>query len=145
MFKLLLKISYRYFSGRETWDLETRDKRWQKKTWETRDRRQETNVVGEKEMRERRLESRDERWGYDATDSETETRYKRPKTWRFQKWDIKTRWRERRGDIRDMRWQSRDMRIGMIDESMRQEARESKYNRETRDDRSEYETRNERK
>ncbi len=44
-----------------------------------------------------------------------------------------------------MRWQSRDMRIGMIDESMRQEARESKYNRETRDDRSEYETRNERK
>ncbi len=31
-----------------------------------------------------------------------------------------------------MRWQSGDMRIGMIDESMRQE-RESKYNRETRD------------
>jgi hypothetical protein len=28
-----------------------------------RDRRQETNVVGEKEMRERRQESRDERLG----------------------------------------------------------------------------------
>jgi len=32
-----------------------------------------------------------------------------------------------------MRRETRDMRIAIIDESMRQETRESKYNRETRD------------
>jgi hypothetical protein len=46
---------------------------------------------------------------------------------------------------RDLRRETRDMRIAIIDDSMRQETRESKYNRETRDDRSEYETRDERK
>ncbi len=46
---------------------------------------------------------------------------------------------------RDLRQETRDTRIAILDESMRQESRESKYNRETRDDRSEYETRDERK